>query len=101
MVRGVAEEARARFRKEAPVPTIALGENDLVEKLDARIFSARRLSLVNELIECLRLSQHVHIFAVAMWYALQELVHVEVVDESLLLSLARGRVHVASISVEQ
>ena len=68
------------------MPTIPLGKDDLVEQLDARVLGSRRLAFMDELVEGLRLAQHVHIVAVSMWHTLQELIHVEVVDESLLLT---------------
>lgn len=56
---------------------------------------------MDELVEGLCLAQHVHIVAVSMWHTLQELIHVEVVDESLLLTFSRGWMHIAPIGVEE
>lgn len=82
VIRSIREKGGRRLREERALTTVPLRHDDLVEELDARIFSTDRFALVDELVEHLRLAQHVHIFAVAMGTALEELVHVEVVDET-------------------
>lgn len=101
MIGSVAQEVRVGLREKASMPTISLGKYDLVEELDAGILGPGRLALMDEFVEGLCLPQHVHIITVSVWHTLQELVHVEMVDESLLLAFTRSWVHVASIGIEE
>ena len=64
MIRGVREEVGVRFRREhrqRRAAAVALGEDDLVEELDGRVFAARGFALVDELVEHLCLAEHVHV----------------------------------------
>jgi len=101
MVGLVCEKGRARLGEERRPASISFRQDDLVEELDGRILGPGRLAFMNELIEALRLAQHGHVLAIAVRYTPQERVHVEVVDQSSLLALTRGRVHVATVCVEQ
>lgn len=56
---------------------------------------------MDEFVKGLCLTEHIHVLTVAMWYALEELVHVEVISQALLLSLAGSRVQIASVSVKE
>lgn len=49
--------------------SIALRQDDLVEELDGWVVSSRGLPFVDELVERLSLSQHMHIVAIAMRHA--------------------------------
>lgn len=42
-----------------------------------------------------------HVLRVAMWYALQESIHVEVVDEPSFAGLARSCVKILAVSVKE
>lgn len=101
MVRRVRQKAGVGLREERSPSSVAFRQDDFVEELDGWVLGATLFALVNEFVESLRLSQHVHVLAVAMWDAPQELLHVEVVDHSLSLMLARSRMHIATISVKK
>lgn len=101
MVRSVTQEIRVGLGEEAPVPAVPLGKDDLVEQFDARVLGSGRLALVYEFVEGLCLPQHIHIVAVSVWDTLQELVHVEVVNESLLPPFSRSGMHIAPVGVEE
>ena len=86
---------------EGGVAAIAFRQDDFVEQFDGRILSARGFALVDEFVEHLRLSQHVHVFRVAVRDALKEVVHVEVVDQAGFAGLARCRVEILAVGVEE
>lgn len=73
---------------EGGAPAVAFRQDDFVKEFDGRVLGARGFALVDELVEHLRLPQHVHVFRVAMWDALEEAVHVEVVDQAGFTGLA-------------
>lgn len=91
MIRRVREEVCVRFggeQGEGGAAAVAFRQDDFVEQFDGRILSARGFALVDEFVEHLRLSQHVHVFRVAVRDALEEVVHVEVVDQAGFAGLA-------------
>ena len=104
MIRGVGKEIGVRFRREhgqRRPAAVALGEDDLVEEFDGRVFAARGFALVDELVEHLCLAEHVHILRVTVWHALEEGVHVEVIDQACLARFSRGWVKILAIGVEE
>ena len=104
MIRGIGEEVGVRFRREhgqRRAAAVALGEDDLVEELDGGVFTARGFALVDKLVEHLCLAEHVHVLGVAVWDALEESVHVEVVDQACLARFSGGRVEILAVSVEE
>lgn len=56
---------------------------------------------MNEFVEALSLTEHGHVFAVTMGHTSEERVHVKVVDQTGLLTLAGCRKHVATVGVKQ
>ena len=101
MVGGVGQEGSVGLVEEGRAAAVALGEDDFVEELDGGVLRARRLAFVDEFVESLRLAEHVHVLAVAVWYALKELVHVEMVGHPGFAPLAGRRVQEAAIGVEE
>lgn len=97
----VRQETSIALRKQTAPSAVAFRQNNLIEQLDARVFGAGGLALVDELVELLGLAQHVHVFGVAVRAGLEEGVHVEVVDEAGFLGLAGRRVQVAPVGVEE
>jgi len=73
---------------EGGAAAVAFRQDDLVEEFDGRVLGARGLALVDEFVEHLRLPQHVHVFRVAVRDALEEVVHVEMVDQAGFTGLA-------------
>jgi len=69
VIGSVAQERSVRLREERSVTSIALRQDDLVEELDGWVVSSRGLPFVDELVERLSLSQHMHIVAIAMRHA--------------------------------
>jgi hypothetical protein len=86
---------------EGGAAAVALRQDDFVEQLDGRVLGARGFALVDELVEHLRLPQHVHVLRVAVRDRFEEVVHVEVVDQAGFAGLARGGVEVLAVGVEE
>nr|POE52148.1 hypothetical protein CFP56_52529 [Quercus suber] len=89
VIGGVGEETGVRFGEERGPTTIALRQDDLVEELDGWVFGTGGFAVVDEFVEGLGFAEQVHVFTVAVWHAFDELVHVEVVDETGFPSVAR------------
>lgn len=51
MVGSIVEEGGVGFGEDASTPSVALGEDDLVEKFDGRVLRPCRFTLVNKLVE--------------------------------------------------
>lgn len=91
MIRRVREEICVRFggeEGEGGAAAVAFRQDDFVEEFDGRVLGTRGLALVDEFVEHLRLSQHVHVLRVAVRDALEEIVHIEVVDQAGFAGLA-------------
>lgn len=91
MIGSISEECGVRFaREKGRAAAVSFREDDFVEEFDGRVFGAGGFALVDELVEHLRLAEHMHVLGVAVRNALEERVHVEVVDEASFAGLARG-----------
>lgn len=101
MIRGIRQETRIRLREQRSASSIPFGKDDLIEQLDRRIFGASGFALVNELVEGLCLTQHMHVLAVAMRDALEELVDVEMVEHACFAAFTGCWVEEATVGVEE
>ena len=101
MVGSIRQEGNVRLGEEGRAASIALGKDDFVEEFDCRILRARRFALVDEFVEGLRVAQHVHVLAVAVRDAFEELVDAEAVEHAGFAVLAGGRVEEAAVGVEE
>ena len=102
VIRGIRQErGTAVLGEDAAVAAVAFRQDDLVEELDGRVLGAGGLAVVDELIEALRVGVACACIPSHHGYAAQELVHVEVIDETGFAAVARSRVQVAAVGVEE
>lgn len=56
---------------------------------------------MDEFVEHLRLAEHIHVLRVAVWNALEESVHVEVIDQAGLARFSGGWMEILAVGVEE
>ncbi len=88
MIGSIRQKPRGGFREERLFPAIAFRQNNLVKEFYVGVLGAGGLALVDELVEGLGLAEEVHVLAVAVRDAAQELVHVEVVEQAGFATVA-------------
>lgn len=81
--------------------SVSLRQDDFIEEFDGRVVRPGGFPFVDELVECLGLPQHVHIFAITMRDTAQKVVHVKVIDQTSFFALAGCWMHEFPVGIEE
>ena len=101
MVRGIGQERGIRLGEQRSAASIPLRKDDFIEQFDRRIFRACRFALVDELVEGLCFAQHVHVLAVAVRDAFEELIKVEAEEHAGFAVFTGCWMEEAAVGVEE